>query len=1084
MNNKSSTKAKALRYLGGVLGCIMGFAQAEPSAGSDKSEANVPSSPEAAKKEHIYRPTPEGIEIENGTGRFNRPLYSSVDRPWRQIAMAGERPEFMLMQISAIKSMNKLANLKLGLADGPWLDEVTPVLARYDKGLQDYRLGEKDAGIEVAAVRARAFEGLLLRVRSHRESTAPLVLAIGGRGSSNYDQNPSASAFNPDECRGTELAFADNTLTLSGRGSTVYATGSAPLRFTSANPHAVANGPQALLEAPVTENAVAALAADWPENGELYFILTADAPDSAGVKAFRADAAKVFADAVEDNRKLATTIEINTPDPYLDAALTAMNLGYDAAWNAPTFRHGAIAWHDSYAGWRVTYGSTTAGWHDRVQSHMHAFYGKMSEAGRIPPLLNQEHIYNMGEVLVDQALYDYEWTGDLEPLTNGGFDAIARHLAWGEKHVKTPQGLYENFLNAWNTDYKWCNGGGGTIASTYYWRANKTMAEIAVRLGKDPALFEKRASEIAAAMKSQLWSERVGVYGEYRDTLGNKLLHESPDLSSIYTPIDLGFCDPFESYRMLRFALRRFETIRGLPRDGALIYSSEWIPNHYSTRDIYTAEIINTLLVLYRTGQAEAAEPFRRALDGSFFTGPGPGSTGYIINPDGTYKPHTDFTDTSSMYIRNVVEGLFGVQMRGVENRIVLQPSFPREWEHASIRCPAVEYQYAWDGNAETMAIKTPRALSPTIRLRAHRAEIAKVTVNGEPAKYAVEPGIGLAWIVIEAPPGTDTQVSVTYGDEALPKAVTPEAGMVGEACTVSVDRGRIESVRQSRSPVDQARISGDGTTCSFPLPSEVGVATYFVQVQHRDVRLWVPVEVDVRPAESAPQADDSELQARTMDLSEFQNQRLADLHENTYTPRIEPFYWAKYGSFNAPIDGLRTVQANGRIWWETRRRAIRPDTSILTAGNGRIVASDEIPFAVPAAGDDAVFTSMYENFPERVEIPVNQRARKLAVLVAASIPISQSRMDNGRIRVNLNDGTHRDLVLRNPDTIDDWLGSGLGQPYAQSGEVVPLGKDTHARLHEVDLGADHMIKSVELETFTNETMIGLLGITLMQSKP
>jgi hypothetical protein len=65
-----------------------------------------------------------------------------VDRPWRVIALAGDRPEFMLMQISATKSMTKLANVKLGLADGPWLDAVTPVLARHDHGLQGYQVGE------------------------------------------------------------------------------------------------------------------------------------------------------------------------------------------------------------------------------------------------------------------------------------------------------------------------------------------------------------------------------------------------------------------------------------------------------------------------------------------------------------------------------------------------------------------------------------------------------------------------------------------------------------------------------------------------------------------------------------------------------------------------------------------------------------------------------------------------------------------------------------------------------------------------------------------------------------------------------
>ena len=202
-------------------------------------------------------------------------------------------------------------------------------------------------------------------------------------------------------------------------------------------------------------------------------------------------------------------IEIDTPDPYLNAACPAVLLGYNAAWNAPSFRHGAIAWHDTYAGWRSTYGATVAGWHERVQSHARAFYEIQIADGRIPSKLRGDSIYNMGEVLVDQALYDYEWTGNLAPLRNGGFDAIARHLAWGEKHIKTPDGLYENFLNAWNTDYKWSNGGGGTIASAYFWRANRTMAEIAERLGKDATVFESARTEIAAAMRPRLWSERT-----------------------------------------------------------------------------------------------------------------------------------------------------------------------------------------------------------------------------------------------------------------------------------------------------------------------------------------------------------------------------------------------------------------------------------------------------------------------------------------------------------------------------------------------------------------------------------------------
>ncbi|HEX5791208.1 MAG TPA: hypothetical protein VFY13_08635, partial [Luteolibacter sp.] len=60
-----------------------------------------------------YEPAGSAIEARDGSRRFNRPLYSTVERPWRMIAMAGDRPEFMLMNLSKTKLMSKLANVKL-----------------------------------------------------------------------------------------------------------------------------------------------------------------------------------------------------------------------------------------------------------------------------------------------------------------------------------------------------------------------------------------------------------------------------------------------------------------------------------------------------------------------------------------------------------------------------------------------------------------------------------------------------------------------------------------------------------------------------------------------------------------------------------------------------------------------------------------------------------------------------------------------------------------------------------------------------------------------------------------------------------
>ncbi len=1050
----------------------------------------------SVEQHYMYRPANGGIEIHNGNGRFNQPLYTSVERPYRIVALASDRPDFMLIELLGKGSLFKLANLKLGFIGEPWLSEIEPVTARYELGTQKYQIGEGVNTVFLDAVRALDFDGLIVRIFRSGADGAPLVLALGGRASgsdfgshgSNLESNSSAARLSPEDCQGTTLTFSDNVLTLSGEGEKervpVHATSSVPLKFKAGDPAVIESDPAGLLASQSDTASVAVLTADWPQSGEIFFILTSDNPNSVAVKDFRTDPKKVFTQAVQDNRAIANTIQIDTPDPYLNATLPAALLGYNGTWNEPVFCHGAVSWHTQCAGWRVTYGGTAAGWHDRVQSHMNAFYGKQHADGRIPSLLENDEIYNMGEVFVDQALHDWEWTGDLEPLRDGGFDAIARHLAWGETYVKTDEGLYENFLNAWNTDYKWCNGGGGTIASVYYWRANKTMADIAIRLGKNATVFQKRATEIAQAMKKHLWSEQAGVYGEYRDRFGHQMLHESPDLSSIYTPIDAGFTNPFESYRMLRFALRRFEVIDGLPRDGKLIYSSEILPNHYSSRGIYTAEIMHMNLALYLIGQSETAEPFRRAIDGSFFSGPGPGSTGLFLNPDGTYVPPIDFSDPMSLYGRNVVGGLFGVKMDAPNKRIILQPSFPLAWEYASIKSPSVSYEYTRDGRSETLSIETPRQLTPTIRLRARYASIKKVTINGKPVEYLVEPGIGYAWIVITAPISKETQVEVVYNKEVLPTVESQSSGLPGESVLLTATRGRFTKFRDSSSGLGNPKISADTKQFSAQLPTQSGVYTYFVQVERDDVRFWVPIEVDVQAAEENAPVSDIKLIAIPVKLNKFHNQRLADLHKNSYGPRVEEPYWVLNKNFCGITEGVRTVQANGRTWWEGHEHrndlSKFTDTYRLEVANGQFVSDNGIPFAIPATGKDAVFTSLYDNFPDSVRIPVKTRGRKICFLVAASISTAQSRMENARITAVLGDGTRRTLSLRDPENIDDWLGSGTGIPYVQSGRVQSLGKYTHAVLQEIELGDEKEIQSVILETRTNETMVGLLGMTVM----
>ena len=105
------------------------------------------------------------------------------------------------------------------------------------------------------------------------------------------------------------------------------------------------------------------------------------------------------------------------------------------------------------------------------------YAGGHESRGAVPDLArNRSFFYNMGEVLVDHILYDWEWTGDLAFMATA-FDVISDKLLWEERCLDPDgDGLYENWLNTWVSDAHWYNGSGCIQASVYNWRANRLMA--------------------------------------------------------------------------------------------------------------------------------------------------------------------------------------------------------------------------------------------------------------------------------------------------------------------------------------------------------------------------------------------------------------------------------------------------------------------------------------------------------------------------------------------------------------------------------------------------------------------------------
>ena len=183
--------------------------------------------------------------------------------------------------------------------------------------------------------------------------------------------------------------------------------------------------------------------------------------------------------------------------------------------------------------------------------------------------------------------------------------------------------------------------------------------------------------------------------------------------------------------------------------------------------------------------------------------------------------------------------------------------------------------------------------------------------------------------------------------------------------------------------------------------------------------------------------------------------------------------------------------------------RSLVEDDHIVLAG---------IPFFTPKQGKNIIYTSLWDNYPSSVTIPLKGSASTAYLLMAGSTNHMQSRIDNGLVVATYKDGTSDTLRLRNPD---NWCP--IEQDYYVDGQAfyttqprplrVCLGKATAdgkpivsrnlgtvlnikgvygreipggaAQLLTMPLNANKKLKSLTLSTLSNDVVIGLMAVSL-----
>ena len=412
-----------------------------------------------------------------------------------------------------------------------------------------------------------------------------------------------------------------------------------------------------------------------------------------------------------------------------------------------------------------------------------------------------------------------------------------------------------------------------------------------------------------------------------------------------------------------------------------------------------------------------------------------------------------------------------------MNGRLLLKPGFPEEWEYASLHTPDIDFDFkageaatgkysSRDCSLYTVTHRLPAVRNLELQFPARRSAVARLTVNGQNAAWRlVENSVGRPMLSVSVPAASDEEVTINVAWE----------GELLEA-PASVDAYPATRVRKA-GPVS------------------------FIAMEQGQMKWWAPVEHPVSDKGKKPvpagdfKAVDS-ARCTPVDMQKVFNANVTDIFRNEYLSPRSP-----YTTLQLPKQGIGE-------WCHPLKTADIDDSGLRAAvRKGLLETKLGIPFRTPAEGHNIAFTSLWDNYPDSLQIPLQGKASRAYLLMAGSTNHMQCHIDNGVIRVYYEDGTCDTLSLVNPDNwppieqifFEDGksfnrhapslyrlrlktgeLSNNFGEELGFTGVSREVDGGA-AVLLEMPLNAGKKLSHLVLETLSNEVVIGIMGITLQR---
>jgi hypothetical protein len=1027
-----------------------------------------------------YHPEGDAIVIRNGTRWDNRPLYCNTRLC---VVMAGEMPG-----VSGL-----MGALNAALVRGPLrlpFEQFAERVARYRPGVMEWELSDPkvpNLKITMTATTVAEGDGFAVQVKSQGAAAEDQLAWL-------YRPNETNATLTPEE---GGFALGKFSVRLSDDKPLTapfdYKWRFPSKTFVDDSKHLPEEGPGTEFLVPLKDSI--------PQDFVAVDSSTKPAPPLL-------PAAEAFRLGIERVTGLGNQITVDTPDPWLNAAVRASCAAMYGLYVKPTFVHsGSSRWRQAWLGWRVMDGATAYGWHDIVQSAARNHFtrqNKKPDPKRMAAeadatgtrqsmnsrfygpgkVMSMGHGYDMQTEFFDQCCREWRATGD-PAFEKDLLPALELHLQWArECFDPEDRGLYESYLNTWATDNQWYNGGGTVEESAYIYYQERAAAEMCARAGRsaDAAAHNARADKIRDAVNRVLWLKDKGQYAAYVEQGGHRRVHDDAWVYSEHLPIEAGMATPEQAWQAMYYTDWAMEHFRN-PYGGEMRQTSNWVPGVWSLRELYHGDNFAMALGYWLAGQAdEGWEIFKGAMLDSQYGDPRPRSAynkgrSQLISPGGLSQPNCaiDFNDITSMYCRALVEGMFGYRPDYPNGVVTIAPGLPTSWDHASIKTPDYSFSFRRDGATDRYVIGLKRPARMRLRLPVSAERVEGVLVNGKPAEWKIEPWPGVGMLALELPEGTQAEIAVNLAGRTAPVPAIEIAKKTGETTTVAnaldpqgclgpdaKPGHHMAFARVERGNVPYLQVYKVNVTD----PAGEAAAAAKILKEAPEGAGWFPVPMDA---------------VFNGDITTTFKQRYVSPRPNTVSNRL---------GYDGYSNWMRFAGSGGK--------AQPPDVkceraaSLVDKSSGRLVTPQKAVFAPIAGEKNTAFTSLWDNWPHRVTVPVGKSGDAVWVLLAGSTNPMQGRIANAVLIFRYADGKEEKLDLVPPMNFWSMLGFGnMDYNYKRDAFSLPkdpppsvqLGTNCRAMVYGWKLRPGVELKEVTLETLSQEVIIGLMGVSVMNPR-